>query len=131
MQSRAHLNRCLCNCRNKSSYPLDGNCCNSNLFYQADITTNEGDHGVYIARNAFKERFGGYKASIVNKRKVKFTELYKFFWNLKKEGKTPTIKWFVIPDQSGIQPSERMYVVQHRTLRNRSRRKEKAAEQTE
>ena len=97
----------MCDCRNKDLCPLDGNCQKSNLVYQAEITTKEGDHGIYIGTtgNTFKERYRGHKTSLKNESKAKTTELSKFYWILRNKGREPEIKWSVIKEiKSGHNP---------------------------
>ena len=88
----------LCNCRKKNECPLDGRCLTSNVVYQAEMTTNDGDCGVYIGTtgNTFKERYRGHKTSFKNKTKRSSTELSKFYWKLLEEGKSPNIRWSII-----------------------------------
>ena len=88
-----------CNCRSKANpCPLQGYCLTDNLVYKAEITTEEGDHKIYIGTsgNAFKERYNGHKTTLKNRKKINTTELSKYFWKLKDEGKTPTIKWSIV-----------------------------------
>ena len=88
----------LCNCRSKKDpCPLEGKCLTSNLVYKADITTQEGDHMIYLGTsgNTFKERYTGHKTTFKHERKKNTTELSKYFWSLKDQGKTPHIKWSI------------------------------------
>ena len=90
----------LCNCRRKDECPLNGRCLTSNVVYQADISTKEGDHGTYIGTtgNSFKERHRGHKSSFKYSTKRNTTELSKFYWKMRDEGKSPEIKWSVIAE---------------------------------
>ncbi|MEC8567562.1 MAG: hypothetical protein VXY56_04630, partial [Pseudomonadota bacterium] len=87
-----------CNCQKKNECPLEGNCLVSNVVYKAEITTKEGDKGVYIGTtgNSFKERFRGHKSSFRTSSRRYSTELSKFYWKLSDEGKSPTIEWSII-----------------------------------
>ena len=88
-----------CNCSSASGpCPLHGKCLQSSVVYQADITTAEGDHKVYIGTtgNTFKERYTGHKSSFKHRTKRHTTELSNYYWDLKDQGKTPIIKWSVI-----------------------------------
>ena len=88
----------LCNCQKKSECPLEGSCLLSNVVYRAEISTTEGDKGIYIGTtgNSFKERFRGHKSSFKMSSRRNSTELSKFYWKLSDEGKSPTIKWSII-----------------------------------
>jgi hypothetical protein len=79
---------------------MDGQCLKSNIVYRAEITTEEGDHGTYIGTsgNTFKIRYGGHKNSFRYSDNRNKTELSKFYWKLKDEGKTPNIKWSIIKE---------------------------------
>ena len=87
-----------CNCRNKNTCPLGGKCLTANVVYRAEMTTPEGDLGIYIGTtgNTFKVRYQLHKSSFKNKTKRNTTELSKFFWKLSDEGKSPEIKWSII-----------------------------------
>ena len=89
----------LCNCRSKViPCPLDGKCLVTNLVYRADIKTSEEDHRIYVGTsgNSFKERYTGHKTTFKHKKKKNSTELSKYFWKLKDQGKSPEIKWSVV-----------------------------------
>ena len=92
-----------CDCRKKDSCPLNGKCQITNLVYKADITTEDGDHKIYIGTtgNSFKERHRGHKTSFVHERKANTTELSKYYWRLRNEGKDPVLKWSVIREVRG------------------------------
>jgi hypothetical protein len=88
-----------CNCNPSSGpCPLKGKCLSTSVIYQADIRTAEGDHMIYIGTtgNTFKERYGGHKTSFKNVKKRNTTELSKFYWQLKDQGKTPEIQWSIL-----------------------------------
>ena len=59
-----------CNCRQKNSCPLDGNCLAENIVYKATITTDNQNYKLkeYIGStcNKFKTRYGNHKASFKN-----------------------------------------------------------------
>ena len=88
-----------CNCRSKTDpCPLDKKCLTTNLVYRADIQSSEQDHRIYIGTsgNSFKERFTGHKTTLKHKRKKNTTELSKYYWKLKEEGKSLEIKWSIV-----------------------------------
>ena len=88
-----------CNCRSKvEPCPLNGKCQTSNLVYRADIRSDDTDHRIYIGTtgNTFKQRYTGHKTTFKHKKKQNTTELSKYYWKLRDEGKTPTISWSVV-----------------------------------
>ena len=94
----------LCNCRSKVlPCPLDNKCLTSNIVYRADIKTSDGDHKIYIGTsgNSFKERYTGHKTTFKHEKKKNTTELSKYFWKIKDQGKLPEITWSIVRKISG------------------------------
>ena len=90
------INEKTCNCRAKSGCPLDGNV---SAVYKAEITpTHTQESKVYIGITAgpFKERYNNHKKSLTNAKCAKETELSKYAWNLKENGRSFCIKWSII-----------------------------------
>ena len=89
----------LCNCRLEEC-PMEGKCLKSNIIYQAEIKSNDGNSRTYIgsAGNTFKERYRGHKSSFNNRGKRYTTELSKYYWKLIDEGETPTITWSIVAE---------------------------------
>ena len=88
-----------CNCRNKQDCPLDNNCLTSSLVFKAEITNDvNDDYKIYIgaAETTFKERYRNHTKDMRHRKYLKSTELSKYFWTLKDEGKTATIRWRVL-----------------------------------
>ena len=76
-----------CNCRLKSSCPLNGNCMQSSLVYicEADTPNVIENHPHYIGltRNTFKDRFYKHKNSFKYESKRDAAELSNFLWENK------------------------------------------------
>ena len=90
------INEKTCNCRAKSRCPLDGRCLTASVVYKAEITpTDTQESKVYfgITAGLFKERYNNHKKSLTNAKYAKETELSKYVWNLKENGKSFSIKW--------------------------------------
>ena len=88
-----------CNCRNKDSCPLNGNCQDKHVIYKCNVKTSEDEEGVHyigLTENTFKERWYQHKNSFKYENKAKSTELSKHIWNLKNDNITPTLSWEVI-----------------------------------
>lgn len=86
-----------CNCRQKDTCPLRGNCLASDIVYKA--TVNSGiDSVTYIglASGHFKSRFNNHNKSFNHERYEKDTELSKHIWNLKRQNTDFAIKWDII-----------------------------------
>ena len=69
------------NCRNKSNYPLNGNCLKSCLIYKATISSGNRRNIYYGSRStAFKKRFNNHSTSFRHQRLEKSNELSKRVW---------------------------------------------------
>ena len=75
-----------CNCRTKANCPLDGNCQESNLIYQATVSHDGGTEETYIGLTShpFKSRHANHKKSFKYQKYEKETELSKHIWEIKK-----------------------------------------------
>ena len=61
-----------CNCRNKNSCPLDGNCQVKNIVYKATVTTEQNyriDYGT--AEGEFKTRYNNHTNSFRHRKTLK------------------------------------------------------------
>ena len=76
----------LCNCRIPTNCPLNGECLQGPVVYQADVKTNDATM-VYIGSTGrtFKERFSTHKHSLTN-RNANSTALSSYVWSLKDAG---------------------------------------------
>jgi len=85
-----------CNCRTKDECPLQGKCLETNVVYQATVTTDtETESYVGLATN-FKERFRNHTTSFRHVNKRNSTELSKHVWKLKDAKKPFNIAWKVL-----------------------------------
>ena len=72
-----------CNCRNKHSCPLSGDCLTQNVVYQATVESAMGKETyIGLTSNQFKTRFRNHTASFRNENKRNATELSKYIWSL-------------------------------------------------
>ena len=88
-----------CNCRNKTECPLQNKCLTPSLIYEAEVTNSTNDdRKIYIGacETTFKERYRNHVKDIRNEKYSKSTELSKYVWLLKNEGKNPSIRWRII-----------------------------------
>ena len=74
-----------CNCRKKDECPLDGNCLQAAVIYQAKVTRTDNTHETYVGltENDFKTRYKNHTASFRNIASRNSTELSKYVWSLK------------------------------------------------
>ena len=83
-----------CNCRNKNSCPLEGNCKERNIIYQAEVTTPQSKETyIGLCDTTFKERYRNHTCSFRNERYKNATELSKYIWGLKDRKINYEIRW--------------------------------------
>ena len=73
-----------CNCKNRPECPLQGNCVQENVVYQATVATETTTES-YV---------GNHQTSFSKKKKE--TELLKYIWDLKDRKKPFCVKWTVL-----------------------------------
>ena len=77
-----------CNCRDKATCPLHGNCLIDSIIYRGNVTTsNKEDENNYIGltENQFKGRERYHHHTFQNEEKKSSTQLSNYMWYLKKE----------------------------------------------
>ena len=85
-----------CNCRKKPDCPLEGKCLQSNVIYQATVTTaTTTETYVGLATN-FKERYRNHQSSFRRSNRRNETELSKYIWTLQDSNKPFQIKLKVL-----------------------------------
>ena len=75
-----------CNCRQKNTCPLDGNCLQSSVIYQATVTrkdNNTTETYIGLTENDFKTRYINHTASFRHAKHRNSTERIKHIWTLK------------------------------------------------
>ena len=73
-----------CNCRDKNSCPLEGNCNTRNIVYQAEVVTSKTKETyIGLCDITFKERYRNYTCSFRHEWYKNVTELSKYIWSLK------------------------------------------------
>ena len=96
-----------CNCQSKKKCPLDGNCLETNVVYQATvIETKTQQTETYIGLTAppFKQRFNNHTKSFNLRTYETDTELSKYIWKLKDGGIKYIIKWKIIDRGRSFNP---------------------------
>ena len=95
-----------CNCRTKSTCPLNGQC--QDIIDKCTVSTSVNSDKVYsgIAEGDFKKRFYNHTKSFRNKRYTNDTSLSKYMWEIKeKHQENPSLKWSIaksVPAYSNI-----------------------------
>ena len=102
-----------CNCQEKESCPLNGECLASQVVYRATVTNavNE-DMKKYIglADTTFKERHSNHKRYFKYQKYRNCAELTKYVWELKEKNIAPIIKWEILSKVYG-NPKQNMCIL--------------------
>ena len=75
-----------CNCRQKNNCPLNGNCLQPSVIYQATVTRKDNNTSqtyIGLTENDFKTRYRNHTASFRHAKHRNSTELSKHIWTLK------------------------------------------------
>ena len=97
LESQVEDNSPSCNCRDKASCPLLGNCLAKSIVYSAEVEVPNKSKMYYygLTEKTFKERYGKHKSSLKHEKYRTDTELSKYVWKLRDEGIEPIIKWSI------------------------------------
>ena len=99
-----------CNCRQKNTCPLDGNCLQSSVIYQATVThrnSNKTESYIGLTENEFKTRYRNHTASFRHAKHKNSTELSKHIWNLKDSNINHFISWRILSSNSPYSSSSK------------------------
>ena len=75
-----------CNCRQNNTCPLNGNCLQSSVIYQATVKRNDNNTSetyIGLTENAFKTTYRNHTVSFRHTKHRNSTELSKHVWSLK------------------------------------------------
>ena len=92
-----------CNCRQKNNCPLNGNCLQSSVVYQATVTRNDNNTSetyIGLTETDFKTRHRNHTASFRHAKHKNSTELSKHIWTLKNDNIDHSISWRVLSSSS-------------------------------
>ena len=86
-----------CNCRVRTTCPLDRQCLTPAIVYQAHLRTeNQSERYIGSTEPRWKNRYANHKASFIHVDKKNATGLSKRFWELKETGAPdPTVTWTI------------------------------------
>ena len=99
----ATINNKTCNCRQKNACPLDGNCLQPSVIYQATVTrkdNNTTETYIGLTENDFKTRYRNHTPSFRHAKPSKSTELSKHIWTLKDNNIEYFISWRILSSHS-------------------------------
>ena len=99
-----------CNCRQKNTCPLDGNCLQSSVIYQATVTrkdNNTTETYIGLTENDFKTRYRNHTASFRHAKHRNSTELSKHIWTLKNNNIEHFISWRILSSHSPYNSSSK------------------------
>ena len=100
-----------CNCREPANCPLNGNCLQLSVIYQATVETNDNKPSqtyIGLTENSFKTRFTNHRNSFKDHKKKLSTELSKHVWKLKEANVNFQISWKILKHAASYNPvSER------------------------
>ena len=98
----------LCNCRNRTLCPLQGNCLQKGVVYQATVTqTNTMREDIYIGitENEFKTRYNQHISSFRLSHKSSATSLSEHIWKLKENNTDHTVTWKILEKAQPYTPT--------------------------
>ena len=92
-----------CTCQQKNTCPLNGNCLQSSLIYQATVTCKDNrttETYIRLAENNFKTRYRNHTTSFQHTKHRNSTELSKHIWTLKENNIDHFILWHILSSRS-------------------------------
>ncbi len=86
-----------CNCKDVKVCPLNGNCLDSTVVYEATLNTGAAQSHTYIGltEGTFKSRFYGHNNTFRHENQENSTALSKKVWELKRNGTSYDISWHI------------------------------------
>ena len=91
------------NCQQKNTSPLNGNCLQSSLIYQATVTRKESsttETYIGLMENDFKTSYRNHTASFRRLTHINSIELSKHIWTLKENNIDHFISWRILSSRS-------------------------------
>ena len=92
-----------CSCQQKITCPLNGNCLQSSLIYEATITRKDNsttETYIRLAENNFKTRYRNHTTSFQHTKHRNSTKLSKHIWTLKEKNIDHFISWRILSSRS-------------------------------
>ena len=94
-ETNVESSNCSCLKKNGESCPLQDNCLDKGIVYEASVTTNDGNTKTYVGSTGttFKARLYNHRSSFLDRAKEHQTALSTYMWKMKDENKKPEITW--------------------------------------
>ena len=92
--------------------PLNGNCLQSSVIYQATVETNDNKPSqtyIGLTENSFKTRFTNHRNSFKDHKKKLSTELSKHVWKLKEANVDFQISWKILKHAASFNPVKTLF----------------------
>ena len=95
-----------CSCPKNAVCPLDGQCLEKNIVYQATVSSSDGAIEKYVGLTAppFKKRLGNHKKSFKHEKYAHETTLSSYIWKLKDRNLDFDIKWKLMARATPFSP---------------------------
>ena len=95
-----------CCCTRGKPCPLQGKCLTQDIIYRAKISATDTEDKFYIGLTAppFKKRFSNHKSSFKNLDYSQSTTLSSYVWQLKNEGKNPSVSFSILQKSKSFTP---------------------------
>jgi hypothetical protein len=95
-----------CNCRVKSTCPMNGECLAAEIVYEAEVNSDD-DTKLYTgaSETSFKLRWGNHKKAFNNTRYRHDTVLSTYIWSLKDRDIDYNIKWRIVKKSRAYTPA--------------------------
>ncbi|GFO44660.1 inositol hexakisphosphate and diphosphoinositol-pentakisphosphate kinase 2 [Plakobranchus ocellatus] len=99
-----------CNCRDRKACPLENNCLQDSIIYQATVTQKDNQIDTYIGmtENTFKTRFYQHNSTFRLPHKRNSTSLSEKIWKLKDTNTEFTITWDIIAKSRPCSPATKI-----------------------
>ena len=102
--SPAELPTRTCNCNDKNKCPLDNKCLTQNVVYKVKVSNDldaEVRNYTGMTKPIFKFRYRNHNRDANNLNYRNTTELSKYVWSLKDDGKTPSVNYEILYQVQG------------------------------
>ena len=97
-----------CNCRDKSTCPVDNKCLRCNVVYKATVEYEDKTESyIGMTENTFKTRYTLHKSSLKHSKNRKQTELSNLIWSLKDDNKPYKLSWTIIDQAQPYKPGKK------------------------
>ena len=106
-----------CNCRGKSSCPLNGNCLQQNVIYCSKViprnqyTNKNHPHYIGLTESSFKVRPYKHKNSFKYEKKRNATELSNFIWDQRSKNIDVSLEWSILDKAKPYSPGSRNWML--------------------